>query len=153
MLNLTRGGVMPGRILAENLNVIRKDLKWSQEMLAEKCNLPYETIKNLCTGRTPDPKVSTLQALSKGTGYPMDCLVGNCKHASDERVLLKNYRSCDSHGKNLIGFVAQYVADAFNNCVETKNTNKNLCSVIDEPITEQCRIIPHFKYATIKKEI
>lgn len=135
---------MPGRILAENLNVIRKELKWSQEMLAEKCGLPYETIKNICTGRTPDPKVSTLQALSTGTGYPMDCLMGNCKHTSKEMDLLKNYRVCDSHGKNIIEFVAQYEADAVKNCVETKDAYNNPCLIIDEP-TEQGRIIPRFK--------
>lgn len=145
MLNLTRGGVMPGIILAERLNTARKELGWSQEVLAEKCNLPYETIKNICTGRTPDPKVSTLQALSNGTGYPMDCLMGNCNHISGERNLLKDYRSCGSHGKTIIEHIARYEADAVKNNVEIRDTYENPCPIIDGPVTEQCRIIPRFK--------
>ena len=101
---------MPGRILAENLNRIRKENGWSQEVTAEKCNLPYETIKNICAGRTLDPKASTLQAISNGTGYSMDCLMGVCQQPKDEIVLMQNYRSCDAHGQALIGLVAHYEA-------------------------------------------
>lgn len=136
---------MPGRILAENLNRIRKEYGWSQEVTAEKCNLPYETIKNICAGRTLDPKASTLQAISDGTGYPMDCLMGNCKHTLDERDILKDYRSCDSHGKDMIRMVAKYEADAIKNCVRIKDVDKTPCLILDEPINEQGKIIPRYK--------
>ena len=124
---------MPGRILAENVNKIRKMYGWSQEVMAEKCNLPYETIKNICAGRTLDPKTSTLQAISNGTGFPMDCLMGTCQHTEGERNLLKNYRVCDSHGKQLIELVAQYEADAIKNYVKTKDDDRNPCLSIDAP--------------------
>lgn len=112
---------MPGRILAERINIIRKELGWSQEVLAEKSGLPYETIKNICTGRTPDPKVSTVMALSEATGFAMNCLMGKCNHTSRERFLLRNYRSCGSHGKSIIELVAKYEAGA------VKSDRESLC--------------------------
>ena len=58
MSNLTQGEYMPGKILSRRLQEILIDLNWTKEMLAEKSGLPFETIKNIYYGRTPDPKVS-----------------------------------------------------------------------------------------------
>lgn len=120
---------MPGRILAERINIIRKELGWSQEVLAEKSGLPYETIKNICTGRTPDPKVSTVMALSEATGFAMNCLMGKCNHTSQERFLLRNYRSCGPHGKSIIEFIAKYEASAVKSDREAKDKHKIPCLV------------------------
>lgn len=101
---------MPGQILCKRVNEILIELGWSKEMLAEKSGLPYETIKNICYGRTLDPKVSTVMAISEATGYSMNCLMGKCQHTTHEKILLREYRSCSVHGKNRIEMVARYEA-------------------------------------------
>ncbi len=101
---------MPGLILCKRVNEILIELGWTKEMLAEKSGLPYETIKNICYGRTLDPKVSTVMAISEATGFAMNCLMGKCQHTSQEKAILKNYRSCGIHGKSIIELVAKYEA-------------------------------------------
>ena len=101
---------MPGQILSKRIQEILVDLGWSKEILAERSGLPYETIKNIYYGRTPDPKVSTVMAISEATGYAMNCLMGKCQHSSQERAILKHYRACGAHGKNIIELVAKYEA-------------------------------------------
>jgi len=109
--NLTQGkGFMPGQILSKRVQEILIELEWSKEMLAEKSGLPYETIKNIYYGKTPDPKISTVMAISDATGYSMNCLMGKCPHTPKEKAILRNYRSCGQHGKSIIELVAKYEA-------------------------------------------
>lgn len=103
---------MPGAIISKRLQEILADLGWTKEYCAEKSGLPIETVKNLYYGKTPDPKVSTLQAISKATGHSMNCLLGECPHTTQEKILLRQYRSCGSHGKSVIELIAKYEATA-----------------------------------------
>lgn len=120
---------MPGKIISKRVNEVRKALGWSQETLAEKSDLPYETIKNICAGRTLDPKASTMIAISRATGVSVNCLMGECNHTPQERALLNNYRSCGSHGKSIIEFIARYEAGAVKNDREATDKHKVPCLV------------------------
>jgi len=115
---------MPGQILSRRLQEILIDLKWTKEMLAERSGLPFETIKNIYYGRTPDPKVSTVMAIAEATGYSMNCLMGKCPHTTKEKVILRNYRSCGDHGKALIELVAKYEAGSVKS--ERESSQKHL---------------------------
>ena len=104
------GVYMPAQILSKRIQEILIDLKWTKEMLAEKSGLPFETVKNIYYGRTPDPKVSTIMAIAEATGHSMNCLMGKCPHTPKERAILRNYRACGEHGRSLIELVAKYEA-------------------------------------------
>lgn len=101
---------MPGAIISKRLQEILAQLGWSKEYLAEKSGLPLETVKNIYYGRTPDPKVSTLDAIAEATGHSINCLMGKCPHTTQEKILLRQYRSCGKHGKSIIELIAKYEA-------------------------------------------
>ena len=103
---------MPGAIISKRLQEILAQLGWSKEYLAEKSGLPFETVKNIYYGKTPDPKVSTLDAIAEATGHSINCLMGKCPHTTQEKILLRNYRSCGSHGKSVIELISKYEATA-----------------------------------------
>lgn len=115
---------MPGQILAKRVNEILVELKWTKEMLAEKSGLPYDTVKNICYGRTLDPKVSTVMAIADATGHSMNCLMGKCPHTPQEKAILRNYRSCGQHGKSIIELVAKYEAGSVKS--ERESCSKHL---------------------------
>lgn len=102
---------MPGHILSKRVQEILIELGWSKETLAEKSGLPYETIKNIYYGRTADPKISTVMAISEATGYAINCLMGKCQHSPQEKAILRNYRACGIHGKSIIELVAKQEAN------------------------------------------
>lgn len=99
---------MPGAIISKRLQEILAQLGWTKEYLAEKSGLPFETVKNLYYGKTPDPKVSTLDAIASATGHSINCLMGKCPHTTQEKILLRQHRSCSIHGKNRIEMIARY---------------------------------------------
>lgn len=102
---------MPAQIISKRLQEILKELGWTKEMLAEKSGLPIETIRNLWYGRTPDPKVSTLAAISEATGHTINCFLGKCPHTPKEKALLRMYRSCGWNGRDNIELVAKYESE------------------------------------------
>lgn len=103
---------MPGQILCKRLKEIMCDMGWTKEMLAERSGLPLETIRNIYYGKTQDPKISTVLQISEAMGYNINCLMGKCAHSPQEKALLRNYRACGSHGKQVIEMMAAYEAGA-----------------------------------------
>lgn len=80
----------------------------SKEELAQRSGLPIETIRNIVYDRVSDPKVSTVLPISKVFNISVNCLMGECQHTPDERVLLQYYRGCGHHGKTLVRISAKY---------------------------------------------
>lgn len=115
---------MPAQIISKRLQDILSELGWNKEMLAERSGLPLETVRNIYYGKTPDPKVSTLAAISNATGHSINCLLGQCPHTPAEKAILRNYRSCGPHGKAIIELVAKYEAGSVKS--EREAFNKHL---------------------------
>lgn len=84
--------------------------KIDKEELAERCDLPIETIRNIYYGKTIDPKVSTVMKMAKVFNVSANCLMGQCQHSKEEKILLQYYRSCGEHGKAIIDIVAKFEA-------------------------------------------
>lgn len=120
---------MPGQILSNRLKEILCELEWSKETLADKSGLPLETIRNIYYGKTQDPKISTVMLISEATGYNINCLMGKCAHTTQEKMLLKNYRSCGAHGKSIIDLIAKYEAGAAKSERESIDRHKVPCLV------------------------
>ena len=89
-------------MLGERLREILAEKRISKDELAEMCDLPVETIRNIYYGKTPDPKVSTVMKISKALSISVNCLMGECSHSAEERALLQYFRSCGHHGRSVI---------------------------------------------------
>lgn len=94
-------------MLGERLRNLLAVRGMSKDELADLCDLPLETIRNIYYGKTPDPKVSTVMKISKALNITVNCLMGECSHTSQERALLQLFRSCGNHGKSVILFSAK----------------------------------------------
>ena len=110
-------------MISERLRQLTNERGWSIQQLAEICDLPLETVRNVYYGKTTDPKISTVMKMAKAFNLSVNCFMGQCNHTPQERVLLRNYRSCSNHGKNLIEFVSKYEASASN--TERTSTDKH----------------------------
>lgn len=97
-------------MLGIRLREILAERRMSKDELAELCDLPVETIRNIYYGKTPDPKASTVMKISKALNITVNCLMGECSHSSRERALLQYFRNCGHHGKSVILLSAKYEA-------------------------------------------
>lgn len=58
----------------EILNTARIQLGWSVEKLAEESNVPFQTVKNVLSGKTKNSRVDTFVPLAKALGVPLEVL-------------------------------------------------------------------------------
>jgi len=116
-------------MLSERLRELLKIHNMSKETLAEKCDLPLETIRNIYYGKTTDPKVSTVMKIAKVFNLSVNCLMGECQHTPDERALLNYYRACGHHGKTLVRISAKYEALTAKEQREAKGSHTIACLI------------------------
>jgi transcriptional regulator with XRE-family HTH domain len=60
--------------IAEKLKQLRADAGLTQMQLAVKAGLSLSVVSQIEQGSIPDPRVSTLHALAKALGAPLDAL-------------------------------------------------------------------------------
>lgn len=108
-------------VLSERIRQLMAEKKWSIQRLADIAGLPEETVRNIYYARTPDPKISTIMKLGKAFAISVNCLMGECQHTMEERVLLQNYRMCGKHGKDIIESIARYEAKTMKELRENPN--------------------------------
>ena len=89
-------------MLEKRLKTLLSGKQLSIDEFAEMCDLPVETVKNVYYGRTADPKISTVMKMAKALNISVNCLMGQCPHTTEEKILLQNFRSCGKHGRSLI---------------------------------------------------
>jgi transcriptional regulator with XRE-family HTH domain len=63
-------------VLAENIKRHRKKLKLTQEALARKANVSYNTVIKLESEGITDPRMETLKKLAAALNVSIDALVG-----------------------------------------------------------------------------
>lgn len=110
-------------MIGERLRQLTNEKGWSIQQLAEISDLPLETVRNVYYGKTTDPKISTVMKLSQAFQLSVNCFMGQCNHTPQERILLRNYRACNTHGKSIIEFISKYEASVIN--TERTSTNKH----------------------------
>lgn len=98
------------KMLEKRLKTLLNGKQLSIDEFAEMCDLPVETVKNVYYGRTADPKISTVMKMAKALNISVNCLMGQCPHTTEEKILLQSYRSCGKHGRSLITLTAKYEA-------------------------------------------
>ena len=60
----------------KNLSKIRKEKGWSQEKLAQKASISYNTLIKIERGGIENPKIETVIKLAKALDVSIDELVG-----------------------------------------------------------------------------
>lgn len=98
-------------MLQERFISLLSERGWTQEFFAKKSGIPLNTVKNIATGRTKDPQLSTLEAAAHAFNISIDCLIGKCPHTPQEKALLRYYRESGKHGKDIILLIARYEAE------------------------------------------
>lgn len=111
---MPQGGRMITTLRKRILDILNSK-GWSIQYFADLVEEQYEdissdTVKNICRGKTVDPRVSTVLAMSKVLGHSVNCLMGDCVHSKEERDILNYYKQCGKHGRSIIGYVAKYEA-------------------------------------------
>ena len=93
---------------------------WSLEQFSEISGVPFETAKNIKLGKTTNPRLDTLEKMSETFGVGINCLIGKCQHTTEEKILLRNFKTCGDTGKSLISLIARYEAHVMKNQRDTK---------------------------------
>lgn len=109
-------------IIKNKIIALLENKSWSMSELAEKSNLPYETIKNLYYGKTDNPRLETLIAIADAFNVSLDFIIGRINYATEELELLKNYRKCSNHGKHFVQAMATFESNY------THFENKQVCT-------------------------
>ena len=76
--------------------------------LSDISGVPIETVRNIYYGKVTDPKASTVLAISKALNVTVNYLMGYPTYNPDEIFIIRHYRKCGPHGKNIIQLVAKY---------------------------------------------
>ena len=69
------------------LNAARIRLGWSMEKTAEECDVPFQTTKNVLTGKTRNPRSDTLSKLASGLGVNQEDLYKKADNNMIEEVI------------------------------------------------------------------
>ena len=80
--------------------------------LADKSDVPMETLRNIIYNKVTDPKTSTMYSISKVFGVSINFLLGEPFISHEETILVANYRKSGKHGKSVIELIAKYEATA-----------------------------------------
>lgn len=101
-------------MLTNNLKGILDKEGITLQELADRSQLPLETVRNLCYRKVKDPKVSTLLAISKALDVSVNYLMGDTIIHPDETEIeiIQAYRKCGIHGQSLIRFISQFESRA-----------------------------------------
>ena len=116
-------------MLRTELEHLLKENNMKYQELAEKADIPLETMRNIYYGRVTDPKVSTLLAISRVLRISVNRLMGERLYTKEEETLIMNHRRCNQHGKGMIEFVANFEANLSKHEREVENKYKIPCIV------------------------
>lgn len=99
-------------MISDVLKSLLNERDMTLQELAEKANLPMETVRNVYYAKVTDPKISTLKAIAKVFNVSINYLTGEPFMDEDEVKIIEYYRKCGKHGKSRIRLVAKNEAKA-----------------------------------------
>ncbi len=114
-------------MLSKTLKELMNDKNMSLQELAERADVPFETVRNIYYGKVTDPKVSTLMNISNVFQISVNYLMGKSLYSPEEQALIRNYRKCGVHGKSIVNLVARYEANTARSERESKEKHKIPC--------------------------
>lgn len=123
-------------VTQKNVQMISSTLKtlldahdMTAQELADKAEIPLETLRNIIYGKVTDPKCSTMSAIGRVFGVSINYLLGSPFITPEESELVTYYRRCGKHGKSVIGLIAKYEATAARSERDSKGKHSVPCVV------------------------
>ena len=100
----------------DRIKRLKNEKKITNEQLSELTGIPLSTMSKLLAGISEQPKLINVVAIARALGCSLDYLVngdGECDHESgnryilapDEAAVMEDFRSLDTHGKELVTMV------------------------------------------------
>jgi transcriptional regulator with XRE-family HTH domain len=72
-------------MIAKKIKELRRKFSWSQQKLAEKAELSYNTITKIEQGAATKPTIQTMIKIADAFGIGLDDLVGRKKNNRSEK--------------------------------------------------------------------
>lgn len=116
-------------VISRRLKEILKERHISVKKLSEMCDLPFDTVNNICYGKSASPRISTLEAIADSLDISVDYLLDENPLSSEEEILLKHFRSCGKHGQHVISIVAEFEALSAKEERDAPNKHKVPCII------------------------
>ena len=100
----------------DRIKRLKNEKKITNEQLSDLTGIPLSTMSKLLAGISEQPKLVNVVAIARALGCSLDYLVngdGECDHESgnryilapDEAAVMEDFRSLDTHGKELVAMV------------------------------------------------
>lgn len=134
-------------LISEKLKEAMQIKNINLNQLTEKCDIPYETLRNLYYAKNKNPRVETLYAVCQSLDISMDYLTGLTKYDKNEMKMLWNFQKCGKHGRDFLTVISRFEAD-YTTSLNQRNTNKHTINcLIPEGLEED-----GFEYTSCKIE-
>lgn len=119
-------------LISEKLKEAMQIKDVSLNQLAEYCNIPYETLRNLYYAKNKNPRVETLFAVCKALDISMDYLTGLRKYNKDEMEMISNFQKCGKHGRDFLTVISRFEADYTTSLKERDDSKHTINCLIPE---------------------
>ena len=94
-------------IVRSRVSILLEITGWGLQELANRSNLPYDTVKSIYYGRIENPRIETLIAIAEAFGISLDYLVGRIDYASDGIKHLAILGTLDTDTKEIIELIVK----------------------------------------------
>ena len=84
---------MDARLVANYLTALKEKTGLSNETIAKESNTSESTIKNLCSGRTEDPRLSTVAPVIYAMGGSIDEMYTGKSKDKVKEISITSYRT------------------------------------------------------------
>ena len=98
-------------IVRSRLSILLEITGWGLQELANRSNLPYDTVKSIYYGRIENPRIETLIAIVDAFGISLDYLVGRLDYAEHELKHLTILGTLDTDTKEIIELIVKRAID------------------------------------------
>ena len=115
----------------EVINDIKRQRGMTTEELSEKSGVPIGTLNKILAGQTKDPKLQTVSALAKVLGCTLDDFDSDSDqiiYTNEERTIISQYRTLDTHGKKVVSMV---LSEEYDRCQKS---------------TSPCRVYTYYRH-------
>lgn len=94
-------------IVKSRLAILLDITGWGLQELANKSDLPYDTVKNLYYGRIDNPRIETLICIADAFNISLDYLVGRIDYAENGIKHLTILGTLDTDTKEIIELIVK----------------------------------------------
>lgn len=94
-------------IVRSRVSILLEITGWGLQELANRSNLPYDTVKSIYYGRIENPRIETLIAIADAFSISLDYLVGRIDYASDGIKHLAILGTLDTDTKEIIELIVK----------------------------------------------